>query len=296
MAFISFTCMCCEGRLKVARQYAGQTVLCPKCRKKTVVPENEEAAGTYGFSEAPTSAEAAPPKKRASAEIWEAYGYDDLSESQLASLEKARNYAKERYWDKAIVLLNKLFNKSAGGEFTKENAVFRKPLSYCLTRWSMADLAEIEEDENAQLSKPMRLLLKGAEERQRFGGAFEMNECGLCRTGLKGRRVKGTLNTAVGKAYLCCAAPAEGDMELIERVDIIWKRLTLATALDDQNLEAWSALKKLPWWHVVLQTPEEKERWASQKAYESSGGGEASEAGGIFAELMFEILKQGLSG
>jgi hypothetical protein len=292
MDFVSFACMCCQGRLKVASQYAGQTVLCPKCRKKTVVPECEEAAGTYGFSDAPVPKETAP-RKRNAAEVWEAYGYDDLSEQQLAALEKAREHAAGRYWDRAITILNRLFNKSAGGEMTRDNAVFRKPLSYCLARWGMSELSEMGEDESAQLSKPIRQLLKGAGEMQRYGGAFEMNTCGLCRESLKGRREKGTLRTAVGKAHLCCAAPRQEDLRLIARVDQVWKKLTLATVLDDQNEEAWHALKQLPAWHGVLQSPEEKERWSSQAAYQGAAEGAA---GGAFAELMLEILQTGLSG
>ena len=253
MEYVSFTCMHCERRLKARREFAGKVVKCPKCQDKTVVPATEDAGGGYGVaseSAPPTGSPA--PKKRRPADIWQALGYEGLSTKSKARLGEARALAGHAEWERATSLSSDLFRASAGGQMTRENAVFRTPLSYCLTRWATEMLDGLEDDPEADLSRPMRRLLEVAAEKQKWGGVFDTTGCGLCREPIKSIAGRASVRTTVGTAYLCCSKPTKNDQRLVGVVNVIWQRLSLATVLDDQNEEAWHVMRKLPPWQASL--------------------------------------------
>ena len=253
MEYVSFTCMHCERRLKVRREFAGKVVKCPKCQDKTVVPGTEDAGVAYGVaSESAPPTESAAPKNRPSSDIWRAFGYEGLSAKSKARLEEARAFCRQDEWERATSLLNDLFRGSAKSEMTRENAVFRTPLSYCLTRWAAEVLGELEDDPEADLSRPMRRLLGVAAEKQKWGGVFDTAGCGLCREPLKSIAGRAFVRTTVGTAYLCCAKPTKNDQRVVGEVNVIWQRLSLATVLDDQNEGARHVMRKLPPWQASL--------------------------------------------
>ena len=253
MQYVSFTCMHCERRLKARQEFVGKVVKCPKCHDRTIVAGAEEAGTGYavaGESAQPT--ESTAPKNRPSANIWEALGYEELSTKSKSRLAEARVLAGQDEWEKAAALLNGLFRASAGNQITRQNAVFRTPLSHCLTRWATEVLDRLEDDPSADLSKPLRRLLEVAVEKQKWGGVFDITECGLCRGPLRSIAGRASVRTTVGTAYLCCVKPTKNDQRLVGEVNVIWQRLSLATVLDDQNEEAWYGRRKLPAWQAPL--------------------------------------------
>ena len=251
MQYVTFTCMHCERTLKVRTEFAGKVVKCPKCLDKTVVPDTEGAGVTYGVADvsAPSTGSTAP-KKRSAVDIWQALGYAELSANSRDRLDRARALVRQEQWERAVSLLNDLFRASAQSEMTRKNAVFRTPLSYCLTHWAMEGLDDLNDDPEAELSRPMRRLLEIAGEKQKWGGVFDFTECGLCRGRLKSIVGRPSVRTTVGTAYLCCAKPTKNDQALVGRVNMLWQRLSLAAVLDDQNEEVWDAMKKLPAWQA----------------------------------------------
>src|SRR5688572_14373986 len=171
MEMVTFACLHCETKLKVESRFSGRTVLCPKCRNKTPVPENEEAAGTYGVL---TDAEVERPeiKRRTPAEIWKSQGYVELPDKVRADLGHAKAVSDDGDWPKAVKILNRLFRAVGRGELTRQNAPIRRPLAHCLVRWSILELRALDK-ENVRPSKPLRTVLKKTLEMKKWGGHFE---------------------------------------------------------------------------------------------------------------------------
>jgi hypothetical protein len=289
MQYVSFTCMHCERRLKARRELAGKVAKCPKCHERTEVPGAEAAGVAYALAgeSAPTT-ESVAPKNRPSADIWQALGYVELSAKSRRRLDEARALSGQDEWERAVSLLNDLFRASAGGQMTRENAVFRTPLSYCLTRWSVEVLGRL--DPAADLSKPMRRLLEVAAEKQKWGGVFDIAECGLCRQPLKSIAGRASVRTTVGTAYLCCAKPTKDDQRLVGEVNAIWQRLCLATVLDDQNENAWYAMRRLPSWQASFRVEKislgRGNSWARWDA----------ETDGLLSELIEAVIEKSIEG
>ena len=200
MESISFTCMHCERRLKAPAGCAGKVVKCPRCLERTEVRRPDDAV-SYALAGDVAPSEGANAKGRSPAELWYAYGYAELSAKSKSRLGEAREFAADGEWERAALLLNKLFRASAGGGMTRENAVFRVPLSHCLTRQATAELEELRDDREADLSRPMRRLLEDAAHKQKWGGVFGIRECGLCGGPLRSIAGRPSVRTTVGTAY-----------------------------------------------------------------------------------------------
>ena len=125
-------------------------------------------------------------------------------------------------------------------------------MSHCLTRWAERVLDGLEDDPDYVLSKPLTRLLEVAAEKQKWGGVFDAFNCGVCHGRIASIAGLPFVRTTVGTGYMCCAKPTKNDQHTVAEVNVIWKQLSLATVLDDQNQDAWDAIQKLPAWQAML--------------------------------------------
>ena len=124
---------------------------------------------------------------------------------------------------------------------------------------SDVDLAAMKQ---SRLSKPIRQLMRMAADYKKWGGAFSMRECPLCERSDPMRRGGTKVRTAIGWAYLCCAAPTENDLRLVAIAEVLRDRLALAHALDDGNETATQGVALLPE-SLRLLLMENESGWAS---------------------------------
>jgi hypothetical protein len=270
-----FPCRHCQTRLKANKRVSGQSLACPKCGQRVMVPDSEEEVGTYGLGNSSAVPQSSP---KAAVCKWCPDGAARFAEQAQAAMERARGLAKKGEWAKAISILNKLHRAPQHGPNTAESAVIGKRISYCLTRWAGEELEDLEEDGSA-LTPPMRRLLKDARERTKYGRVYEFRTCALCDKTLKSLRGRTKITTTAGNAYLCCARPTEEDLEVVRAVDAAWKRLSLASQLDADNPEAPALRAGLPSWHAALLTSEHRKAWAQRVS-----GGPSSGSRGAFDE------------
>jgi hypothetical protein len=262
-----FPCRHCQTRLKANKRVSGQSLACPKCGQRVMIPDSEEEVGTYGLT-GNTSA-ASGPSTRAAVSRWCPDGQARFAEQAQAAMERARGLAKKGEWAKAISILNKLHRAPQYGPNTPESAVLSKRISYCLTRWADEELEDLEEEGN-ELTPPIRRLLKEARERAKYGRVFDFRTCALCEKTLKSLRGRTKITTTAGNAYLCCARPTAEDLEVVRAVDTAWKRLSLASQLDADNPEAPALRAALPSWHAALLTAEHRKAWAQRVSRDPS--------------------------
>jgi hypothetical protein len=270
---IRFNCRHCKTRLKASAKLLGRYINCPHCRQNTPIPDADEDGGTYGVAAATVGSAAERPvlPERTNGpadDDWRTRGHASLPVVLRDALDEARGLARSRNWRAALSLLLRLFRNAGDAALTNSNYPVRKPVSFCLVHWALDDLEAIAQ--SARLSRPMRQLARIAADRRKWGGTFDMRECPLCERNPQRRNVN-KVRTAVGWAHLCCAAPTQSDLELIDEVAAIRLRLAFARALDDQNEDALKAIGALPEWFRML-APDNQASWDKEGANETRWG------------------------
>jgi hypothetical protein len=199
------------------------------------------------------------------------------------TMEAARAYARQRNWRLALSELRTVF-QATGGDITAANYLVRKPLAYCLVQWVVDDLKVLKASEG--LSRPLRLLMRIAADLKKWGGTFNRHECPLCERNDPQGRGCTKVKTAVGWAYLCCAAPTKNDMMLARMAEALRDRLELARALDSSNESATLGAAALPESLRLLLT-ENESSWAQQ--------GSADEPADFWANLLGAVVQNSAS-
>lgn len=289
---IRFPCFLCREQVRVSAKFAGRTVDCPECGKRTLVPELDEI-GTFGLAgEKRPASDDEPADERPVGEWWPDGAKLNLPVSWRAPLATARQYAESEQWTKAVGLLNAVYQKSLDGTGGAGAPAVRKPLAFCLGRWAIRELERFEEG-GEKPSKPIRRVLKLASERLRFGGSFGTTACPLCDQRLDHLVGTTQIRTKAGSAYVCCAAPTRSDMALVAEVGSIHKKLFVATSLDPENAEITAALARLPdWFRAVDLGPT---GW-TKRIVDTSGGGDDGVGGEVAGEIAGHLAVRMIAG
>jgi DNA-directed RNA polymerase subunit RPC12/RpoP len=290
---VRFPCLHCRVKVKVSAAFAGRTVDCPECGKRTLVPELDEV-GTFGLAggSRPAADDEEPADERPLAEWWPDGTKLNLPVSWRAPLATAREHAESERWTKAVGLLNGVYQKSLdatdGG-----SPVVRKSLAFCLGRWAARGLDRLEED-GEKPSKPIRRVLKLASEKLRFGGSFSTTACPLCDRRLDHLVGTTQIRTKAGSAYVCCAAPTRGDLGLVAEVANINRKLLVGMSLDSENAQIPAALARLPeWFRVVDMGPA---GWTKRIVDTSGGIGGDVGGGEVAGEIAGHLAVRMIAG
>jgi DNA-directed RNA polymerase subunit RPC12/RpoP len=284
---IRFPCSKCGTKLKVGASRAGIAIPCPKCDARTLVPDLEEVGGSYGLVGG-KKGKGERAKEQPLAAWWPDGKLLKLPSNWRVDLAEARTFAEGERWQKALRVLHDL-QKLARGDGVDID-VLRKPLAYCLAKWSEVELDRIARGE--KLSKPIRSVLKRAGTYQKWGGGFGTGECAACGRSLE--HLVGTvqLRTAAGSAYLCCAAPTATDAALIEQVHLVSRKLTLAGSLDPESPAVANALERVPQWYRAVDLSEPG--WARTVAEGGAAGAAGGFLGGIIGDALGDALGNAL--
>src|SRR5204863_4158439 len=116
------------------------------------------------------------PKEQPLAAWWPDGKKLKLPSNWRLDLEEARKYAETERWQRALNTLHEL-QKSARTDGTDID-VLRKPLAYCLAKWSAVELDRVNRRE--KLSKPLRKVFKQVESVVRWGGQIDSGVCAAC--------------------------------------------------------------------------------------------------------------------
>jgi hypothetical protein len=277
---IRFRCGKCREKIEVSARLAGLAVPCPECNQRILVPEPDEV-GTYsvggkrargGDEDVPLAAWWPDGKKLKLPSLWR------------ANLEESLEEAEKERWKKALALLHEL--QKLGREDRVDINLLRKPLAYCLAGLARNELARIKE--NAVLSEPIRKLLSQVKAMRNWGGTFDTGKCAACGRSLE--HLVGTfqLRTIAGSAYLCCVRPTAADVALIQQVQRVSNKLTLANTLDPESSHVAQAMAKLPQWYLAVDLKDGG--WAKRVVGSGTGGGGDGPDLGDALNLLSQIL------
>lgn len=287
---IRFPCTKCGTKLKVAAKMTGRGIPCPRCGENTVVPDPDEG-GSYGLAETSHTAEEEEiPKEEPISKWWPDGDKVDLPMTWRTALASARDHTEDGKWTKALDLLNDLYQKGLSSKSKNlPTHILRKPLAYCLVRWTAREIDRLEDD-RAKLSKPIRQVLKKAADMKRWNGTLSYQECPLCSRQL--RQLIGTtqVRTVAGSAYLCCARPTADDEALVQKVDRMNKKLVLASMLDPDNRHVPIVMKNIPEWYRALDVYQSK--WTRKIVDDDDGRNAEPSGGGIFGAIAGDATGQ----
>ena len=283
---IRFPCSQCGAKIVIGANRAGLAIPCPKCNARTLAPELEEV-GSYGLVGG-KKGKGERAKEQPLAAWWPDGKLLKLPSNWRVDLAEAKTFAEGERWQKALRVLHDL-QKLARGDGVDID-VLRKPLAYCLAKWSEVELDRIARGE--KLSKPIRTVLKRAGTYQKWGGGFGTGECAACGRSLE--HLVGTvqLRTAAGSAYLCCAAPTATDAALIAQVQQVSRKLTLAGTLDPESPAVANALERVPQWYRAVDLSEPG--WARTVAEGGAAGAAGGFLGGIIGDALGDALGHAL--
>jgi hypothetical protein len=278
---IDFACMKCKEQISAPTSKCGQTIDCPECGQRTLVPDAEEV-GSYGLEGKPKRGARAKPVPIA--QWWPDGSKLSVHASWAADLARAKKCAELREWKQALGLLHKLRERGRLNSMAEAHVVNR-PLAYCLSRWAEDELERVAGEE---LSKPLRKVLKKAGEQQKWGSGFNAETCALCSNRLPSIIGTVQIRTTAGSAYVCCGGPTTGDDALIRRVTRIAQKLSLATAIAPETPEVGEVMDQLPDWYRALDLS--ASWWVRVVTEGDDGGGGGSLLGNVLGNAVGEAL------
>jgi DNA-directed RNA polymerase subunit RPC12/RpoP len=285
---VRFPCGGCGAKMAVVASRRGQSVECPKCGDRTLVPDEDE--GTYGLEGARKKGAVKKAKSPPPAAWWPDGKKLDAPAAWANDLARARAFAERREWKQALSVLHNLRKRGKLNEIEVAR-VLNKPLAYCLGRWASEELEDI--DDRGGISKPMKKLLKKARERQMWAGTFSAEVCPLCDRTLTSTIGTTEVRTVAGSAFVCCESPTAADDVAIQQVRKVHQKLTLATGLDAEVPEVVNALADLPGWYRAVDL---SQQWWFRSVTEGTADGYNSGGGGILGNILGDALGDALGG